>query len=413
MDRQPKQEPELRKPSLSAPVIAIAGLLALAIANGIGRFAFTPILPMMVEDTDLSIAQGGLLASANYMGYLVGALWATVHRARPIFAIRLGFVVTAAGTMAMGAVEGLVAWAGLRLAVGVASAWLVIHGTAWCLERLAPFQRPLLNGLVFAGVGVGIILAGLVCLAVMRLGGSSDLVWVLLGLIAFLVNLGLWSVLGVDRLPRKRLASSGQRYRWTFDSLRLVFCYGAFGLGYIIPGTFVPVMAKNAIQDPAVFGWAWPVFGLAAAVSTLLVIPWLQVAGPRGLWRGAAALMAAGVLAPVLIGGMAGVVVAAFLVGGTFMVITMAGMQEARAVAAEHAAVLIAGMTSAFAAGQIVGPLLISFLIERETGSIHVALWIAFAALASSTFLLSKRRNSATQVQKGAAKAPPTKASLR
>ena len=58
--------------------LPLAGLLALAVAMGIGRFAFTPVLPMMQADLGLSLAQGSWLASANYLGYLLGALLVTV-----------------------------------------------------------------------------------------------------------------------------------------------------------------------------------------------------------------------------------------------------------------------------------------------------------------------------------------------
>src|SRR5947209_16736662 len=60
------------RPGLVHPVAG--GVLALAAAMGIGRFAYTPILPAMEAAAHLDTAQAGLLAAANYAGYLVGAL---------------------------------------------------------------------------------------------------------------------------------------------------------------------------------------------------------------------------------------------------------------------------------------------------------------------------------------------------
>ena len=77
----------LQKPE----AIALAGLAALAVAMGIGRFAFTPLLPMMQADAGLTLAQGGWLASANYAGYLAGALWAAAQPVRQ----RLNGLITA------------------------------------------------------------------------------------------------------------------------------------------------------------------------------------------------------------------------------------------------------------------------------------------------------------------------------
>ena len=52
-------------------------MVALAIAMGIGRFAFTPILPMMLADGVIDLAAASWLASANYLGYLAGAVGCT------------------------------------------------------------------------------------------------------------------------------------------------------------------------------------------------------------------------------------------------------------------------------------------------------------------------------------------------
>ena len=116
--------------------------MALAVAMGIGRFAFTPLLPMMREDAGVSVAAGGWLASANYLGYLAGALSATRTRLSAPAAIRAGLVTIGGATLAMGLTDAFSLWLLLRAVAGVASAWVLIHVSAWCLERLAPLSRP-------------------------------------------------------------------------------------------------------------------------------------------------------------------------------------------------------------------------------------------------------------------------------
>src|SRR5882672_8613428 len=106
--------------------VAFIGLAALAVAMGIGRFAFTPILPMMREDAGLSVAAGGWLASANYLGYLIGALSAIGLRVRPASAVRAGLLAIGLSTLAMGLEHRFLAWAALRAVAGIASAWVLV-----------------------------------------------------------------------------------------------------------------------------------------------------------------------------------------------------------------------------------------------------------------------------------------------
>src|SRR5690606_39174464 len=129
----------------------------------------------------------------------------------------------------------------------------------------------------------------------------------------------------------------------------LVICYGIFGFGYILPATFLPAQAKVLLEDEAVFGLAWPLFGLAAAVSTLLCGHLLKWFSLRGLWLIAQVLMAVGVILRVTVPGLASIVVASLCVGGTFMVITMLGMHQAQMTGGPRGRTLIASMTASFA----------------------------------------------------------------
>ncbi len=367
--------------------------MTLALAMGIGRFAFTPLLPMMQQDAGLSVAQGGWLASANYLGYLAGALWAGAMRARAATAIRAGLAVIGLATLGMALDAGMLAWAALRAAAGVASAWVLIHTSAWAFERMA--GRPILAGVLFAGVGAGIVFAGLLCVLLMAKQATSSTAWFVLGGASLAVAVMVWPAFRVSGEKSRTLQESNP---WTWEQARLVLAYGAYGLGYIIPATFLPVMAREVVSDPAVFGWAWPVFGAAAVLSTLGVA---LVAGRKGntggnraAWIGSHLVMALGVAAPVFWAGAGGIALAALCVGGTFVVITMVGLQDARTlVAAEGGANpsrLMAAMTAAFAAGQIAGPLAVSLIVSMG-GGFSAALLIACGALVAGALLLLKR----------------------
>ena len=324
-------------------VTALAGLVTLGVAMGIGRFAFTPVLPMMQQDAAVSVAVGGWLASANYVGYLLGAISAVALRARATTIVRASLVAIGLVTIGMGMTGSFPAWLVLRALAGVASAWVLVFASAWALGRLRAAERPVLRGAVFGGVGAGIAAAGLLCVALMERGAGSASAWRALGAIALAGTAAVWPVLradgDADGAPDPRRAAG--RFRWDRDAVRLVLCHGILGLGYIIPATFVPAMARTLVPDPLVFGWAWPIFGVAAMASTLAAGAAIRVVGNRRLWALSQLVMAAGVAAPVLWP-------------------SMGGMQEAQIVAGPHATRLMAAMTAAFAAGQIAGPLLVA-----------------------------------------------------
>ena len=375
----------------SALAVALAGLVALAVAMGIGRFAFTPILPMMQEDFGVSISTGGWLASANYTGYLAGALSVIWWRIAAPTGIRVGLATIGLSTLAMGLEHHLAVWFALRTLAGVASAWVLIYISAWSLESLAMLERPALGNTVYAGVGTGIALAGGVCLWLMRVGASSTSAWIVLGVLSIVLSAVIWTVFHApagSMTAAEAEPTTDRGAAWDRESIRLVLCYGAYGFGYIIPATFLPVMAKQVVRDPAVFGWSWPIFGLAAMGSTLAVVTLRNFVTNRCLWIASHLVMALGVALPVVWSGIVPVMLAALLVGGTFLVITMVGMQEARRVGGAHATGLMAAATSAFALGQILGPMIVSVLVSAG-GGVTAALVIAGAALVVSAYALT------------------------
>lgn len=361
--------------------LALAGLAALALAQGIGRFAFTPLLPMMQDDAGVSLAQGGVLAAANYLGYLLGAMWA-MRPAPAALVIRLSIAIVAAATLAMGFSHGMAVWLVLRFVAGVASAWSLVYVSSWCIARLSANQM----GIVFAGVGTGVALAGLLCLALAKAGASSAQGWILLGVVAVVVTAVVWPVFSGANGGAKR--QSDARLVWTGGAVRLVLCYTAYGLAYVIPATFVPAMAKAIVPDPAIFGWAWPLFGATAAASTIVLAPLQSRLGARRIWMIAAFALAAGTAAPLVLPGLAGILVAAVLVGSTFVTITMAGLQVAREIAGAGAAPLMAAMTAGFGLGQVAGPLFVAHLGER---GIPIALAGSALLVAASGFALGSK----------------------
>jgi predicted MFS family arabinose efflux permease len=382
---------------------AAVGCAGLAAAMGIGRFAFTPLMPLMQDVHRLSLADAAGLASANYLGYLVGAVACVVAPPRPAAAARWGLVAVACTTLPMAATDHYAAWLVLRLACGIASACVLVGVSAWALPRLAAMHQSRWAGWVYAGVGAGIVLAGLAGLFADRAGIGPDGAWGLLGALAAAAAIWAWRPLEGDAAahtapPQARGVERGDRSRRRGRPLDrtawlMVICYGAFGLGYIVPATFIPAMARALVSDPAVFGWAWPVFGAAAAVSTVVASTRFGRAAPRHAAVAGLLLMAVGVAAPAVHAGLAWVLAGAVLVGGTFMVVTMASMQLAREHAPADAAKLMAAMTAAFAVGQLLGPLMVGLWpdADRAFGVLSLAAAVVLL-VASGTLAAAGRR---------------------
>jgi predicted MFS family arabinose efflux permease len=359
---------------------AVIGLVGLASAMGVGRFAFTPLLPLMQEAGTLSLAEGGSLARANYLGYLVGALVCTVLTPSPGRAARAGLAAVTVLTAGMGVTGSFSLWVALRLLAGVASAFVLVGVSSWVLPILAARGRAAWAGWVYSGVGTGIFACGLVGLATGVLEISPDAAWLLLAALSAVVAMSCWNALG--REPSATPSPSGlPRAPLPTATWRLVLAYGAFGFGYIVPATFLPAAARQVVPDPAVFAWTWPVFGLAAAVSTLAVSRGWRDAPPRRLWAGAQVVMAVGVLVPAFWMSVPALLVCAVCVGGTFMVVTMTGIQEARRVAGASAPRLIAAMTAAFAVGQLAGPFTVTTLGSSSAPGVALPHGIAAAVL--------------------------------
>lgn len=404
---------------LSALRLSCSGFIALAVAMGIGRFAFTPLLPMMQHDAGLSLAEGGWLASANYLGYLVGALLAARVAWSGEALLRGGLTAVVMTTALMGIADGWLTWLAWRFAAGVGSAWVLVSVSSLCLTQLALLGQAHRAGLVFAGVGVGITVAGLLCLGLDLAGASSSFTWILLGAAALagaIVARPLWNLkapLGQPASAPSPLASTGAISSVPSTGIKpqpvddaqstdvsrkndrhwdLVISYGLFGFGYILPGTFLPAQARLLVADPALFGLAWPLFGIAAALSTILTSRFLTSFSRRHVWGASQLVMAAGVMLPVVVPNLISIAIAAIFVGGTFMVITMLAMQEAQLIAKDQARRLMAAMTAAFAAGQLAGPLFFSFTHVYFGAPLSFALVLAAIGLIAGCYLVLRSK---------------------
>jgi predicted MFS family arabinose efflux permease len=176
----------------AAALSALACAITLAVALGVGRFAFTPLLPLMLQEGRLSINAGGLLASLNYAGYFIGALSCAFMPFDHRKLLRFGLVMTTVLTLSMGLTHTFALWGGLRLIAGIVSAWTFVFASQWGLRRLAELHQHGWSGVIYTGPGLGILITGLLVSAGGQYG--SQVGWLVFGVLALVLSACVWKI---------------------------------------------------------------------------------------------------------------------------------------------------------------------------------------------------------------------------
>ncbi len=361
---------------------ALGGMLALAAGMGIGRFVYTPILPDMAAALGLSKSAAGAIASANFLGYLVGALLsaAGLPRGRRFWFLA-GLTASAVTTGAMAMAGSMPAFLLLRFVGGVASAFVLVLGSAIVLDRLAATQRIGWAALHFAGVGAGIAASSVLVDALHAVGANWRTLWLASGVLsAVTVPFAVRLVQETAVVPQA-YAPKTARERPPHGLRALTLCHGLFGFGYVVTATFLVAVVRTTPQARALEAVVWLVVGVAATPSTAA---WSRIAtsvGPLRAYALACLIAAVGVAAGGLWPSPAGALTAAVLLGGTFMGITALGFAAARSMGPQQQRRSFSMITGAFGLGQIAGPSVAGVMLDQTHSFVGASL-LAAAAVA-------------------------------
>ena len=386
--------------------IAAAGMVSLAVAMGIGRFAFTPLLPMMLADGVLDLATASWLASANYFGYLVGALLCTFQPwiwrrlgnpppPRPTALVRAGLAATALLTLGM-ALHWPAAWPLLRFLAGVASAFVFVYTSGWCLSQLSLRGLPTMGAVIYAGPGAGIVLSGLAASGMVVLQWDAATGWLIFGMLAAVLTAMVWPVFH-SRNDVQASTASGPAATRAPVAIQgnpgiglLAVAYGLAGFGYIITATFLPVIARQALPGSPWLDLFWPIFGLGVVVGALGASRVPASANRLVMLAACYFVQATGVAASLVSPSLAGFAIGSLLLGLPFTAITFFAMQEVRVLRPHQAASTMGLLTAIYGIGQIVGPPLAAAMLARSATpglGFTRSLEIAAAALVVGAFL--------------------------
>jgi MFS family permease len=348
-----------------APVtrLLLGGLLTLAVVMGVGRFYYTPLLPLMQRDFGIGTATAGLLGSVNFAGYFAGSIGAVFVPRGPVrlLVFRSAVLVSIATTMGMGFTESLPAWIVLRALAGIASAFGMILAAAFLAEALVAIEEPGLIGWVFGGVGAGIAASGLV-VNYTHLFLDASTLWIVAGAGCALALPFILSGVGDRRLERRRVRrEKNRRVPRPLPFLPLMASYSLEGLGFSVFSVFIVAIVKSRPGLEQFGDWVWVAAGLAGLPSCIL---WAWMAERIGYSRSlviAYLVQIVGIALPAVSEAGAAALFGAVLFGGTFLGVVVLVLPLGRhGVGGRGFAVLTVG----YGTGQVIGPVATGYLVS-------------------------------------------------
>ncbi|MEM6049344.1 YbfB/YjiJ family MFS transporter [Erwinia sp. P7711] len=369
--------------------VAMSAFLSLVVAMGIGRFAFTPQVPLMIGEHQLSLTSAAVVAAFNYLGYLCGS-WNAMRATQQVeLRLKVGVWGAVILTLLSACVTGPWLHGIIRFFIGWASGWALVLIAAWSNEQLYRLGRPGLSAAVFAGPGTGIFLSGMLAVALHSHNVTASWAWFAYGVLA-LILVGLVA----RNLPRKgelhRPETAPEPLVLTAGLKKLVWSYALAGFGYILPATFLSQMASSRFPDSHIAQYIWPIFGGAAVVGIGLGILTRQYGQANTRLAIALWAQAAGVFCADILPGISGLAIGAALVGGGFLCVVQLSLQYGREMAPRHTRYLAGLLTTVYAVGQLVGPLL-SAVSTALTHQLEPALYVAGAGLVIAGALVWRR----------------------
>lgn len=341
------------------------GILALIIAMGIGRFAYTPILPLMQKELSFSNTIAGNIASSNYAGYLLGAILAgafPLKKYRTI-SLRITLIISILTTALMGFTYYHSLWVILRFLAGFSSAYVLVLSSGIVLDKLAAISKTSLSGLFYGGVGLGIFLSSLLIPSLNHLFQWEG-TWIGLAVVSGILALFVWIWLD-EKTNAVEVKTKQETFTQVASNKGLILlniAYGLEGLGYIVTGTFIVSIAEKTPSFHNDATLVWMMVGLAAIPSCLI---WSLLAKKWGYVKSlvlAMTLQAFGIVLPAFWTAQTSFIISAILFGATFMGITTLATTLGQQMNPNNSGRTIGNLTAVFSIGQLIGPILAGVL---------------------------------------------------
>ncbi len=373
--------------------ILLAGILSIVIGMGAARFAFTSLLPSMLDDF-LSIQSAGLLASVNFAGYLFGAIFSVFIKDinTKVKLFRLGIILSIVTTLILATTVNEYMWFISRILAGFGSAMVLIVGSAIVMIKLDYEDKTKAMGIHFSGIGLGIAISELISQYTLKHGTWTD-AWMVLTTFAFFLSFYTIYILSFDKelrknAPKHKLSKS----MFTPYVILLILAYFTAGVGFVVQATFFPDII-NSLEGLDGFGnVGWLVVGLAGIPSAIIWMRLAQKFGSINMIIVAFILQIIGILIPTMTNSISLNILSGALYGSTFIGHVALFMNHGGKLAGKNPVVFMGAMTAAYSIGQVTAPLYCIALLEKF-GNYDMTLYVtAFIVSFGIIFLLTAKR---------------------
>ena len=379
---------ENTEPHLNTRVL-LAGIFSLVIGVGVARFAFTSLLPAMLDDS-LDLTFAGFLASINFAGYLSGSILAVFITRFPtkVRLFRIGIILCILTTALLGVTDDPTLWLIDRFIAGFGAAMALVVGSAIVMTRLNLPDKTRAMGIHFSGIGVSILLSDLLVRLIMGLGGSWQDAWLGLALFAALAAPFVLRTLSfAAETPQTAAHHRFSLSVFTPFTLLLIAAYFTEGVGFVVQGTFLPDIINSIPGLEGYGGYTWLLVGVAGIPSSIL---WMRLAhryGSLPMIVTAMLVQVVGILLPTLTHNPALNLLSGILYGGTFVGLVALFLNLGGRRAGANPVVLMGALTSAYGIGQVAAPLY-SVALTQHFGSYDPALYLTAAITTLGALLM-------------------------
>ncbi len=369
--------------------ILLAGIIGLFIGVGVARFAYTSLLPSMLADQALSLTFSGILASTNYVGYLLGALFAVFIKDinSKIKYFRLGLILCVITTIIMGITTSDLWLIFSRIMAGFGAAMTLVVGAAIVMVKLNFKDKTKAMGIYFSGIAIALALADIIARLVLT-GNSWQISWLVLALSAALVSPYPWYILSNhQKIQVKNTTHTLNKNLFSSFVIILILAYFTEGVGMVVQGTFLPTIIQSLPGLESFAGSTWLLVGLAGIPSSII---WMRLAhryGSVNIIIIAMSIQIIGILIPTLSHNLYLNLLSGILYGGTFVGLVALFMHLGGKLAGNNPVMLMGALTTAYGIGQVSGPLYAAILTS-QSGDYNNALYVTAAIVFSGVLML-------------------------